>query len=317
MNKRFLLALAGAVFFGLISIYAAKFYLEQRVNQTKSQQETVIVIAATDIPLGTKIEPQQVTVVRYPKELLPDQVMVRESEVVGRVSVADIPARTPVLSRQLAGPGSLPGLSGVTPSGMRAVSVRVDEASSVGGFVSPGTYVDVIAILQPQLDGARQVSKVILQKVRVLAGGQQMRNNSDSKPALVNTVTLEVTPAQAEKLKLAEAEGRLQLSIRNATDMVIEKTPGATRRDVLSDVSLEQRAVEGTRGGGGRVPMASGQTSPQMPSSQPPAWIINTGAAPATAAAPAAVKRPAPAGPSRPSIELIEGAKRTRVEMVP
>ena len=86
---------------------------------------------------------------------------------------------------------------------------------------------------------------------------------------------------------------------------------------VLSDVSLEQRAVEGTRGGGGRVPMASGQTSPQMPSSQPPAWIINTGAAPATAAAPAAVKRPAPAGPSRPSIELIEGAKRTRVEMVP
>ena len=114
MNKRFLLALAGAVFFGLVSIYAAKFYLEQRVTQAKLQQETGVVIASTDIPLGTKIEAQHITVVRYPKELLPDQAMVQENEVIGRVSIADIPARTPVLGRQLSGLGAQPGLSGIT-----------------------------------------------------------------------------------------------------------------------------------------------------------------------------------------------------------
>lgn len=223
MNRRFLLALAGAVFFGLLSIYAAQIYLRNRVNQEISQQETNVVIATTDIPLGTKIEETQIQVVPYPKKLLPEKAMIRRDEVIGRVAVTDITAKTPIIDRQLSGLGAQPGLSGVTPAGMRAVSVRVDEASSVGGFVAPGSYVDVIAIMTPQIDGAKQVSKVILQKVRVMAGGQQMQTKPDGKPALVNTVTLEVTPGQAEKLKLAEAEGRLQLSIRNATDQIIEQ----------------------------------------------------------------------------------------------
>ncbi|MBK8314949.1 MAG: Flp pilus assembly protein CpaB [Acidobacteria bacterium] len=242
MNRRFLLALAGAVFFGLLSIYAAQIYLKNRVNQERSEQETNVVIASTDIPLGTQINEQQVQVVRYPKSLLPEKAMGRKEEVIGRVSIADISARTPIIDRQLAGIGAQPGLSGVTPSGMRAVAVRVDEASSVAGFVAPGTYVDVIAIPQRQTDGARQVSKEILRKVRVRAGGQQMQTKADGKSALVNTVTLEETLSQAEQLKPAQAEGRLQLSIRNATDQIIERPlapPGVT----CSMISLWNRGL--------------------------------------------------------------------------
>ena len=307
MNKRFLLALAGAVFFGLVSIYAAKFYLESRLNQARVRQQQGVVAAAVDIAPGTRIEPQHITVTQYPRELLPEQAMIQQSEVLGRVAIAEIPARMPVLSRYLAGVGAQPGISGVTAAGMRAVSVRVDEASSVGGFVSPGTYVDVIAIMQPQLEGARQVSKVILQKVRVLAGGQQMQNRAEGKPTLVNTVTLEVTPAQAEKLKLAEAEGRLQLSIRNATDLVIETTPGATRRDVINDVALEQRALEGARAAGS-APPRSGVSGP---TSETPARTRPT-VAPASDPAPAKKPTPAP-----PTIELIEGAKRSQIQIIP
>lgn len=304
MNRRFLLALAGAVFFGLLSIYAANIYLKNQADRVRSEQETNVVIATTDIPIGTQINEQQIQVVRYPKNLLPEKAMVDKKEVLGRVSVTDISAKTPIIDRQLSSPGAQPGLSGVTPSGMRAVSVRVDEASSVGGFVAPGTYVDVIAILQPQIDGAKQVSKVILQKVRVLAGGQQMQTKADGKPALVNTVTLEVTPAQAEKLKLAEAEGRLQLSIRNATDQIIEKTPGATRRDVINDMALEQRALEGTRNLYGGAPKA-GPTPPPLN------FYIN-GQNQGGQATP--VKK---VGPIGPTIELIKGSERTRIEMVP
>jgi pilus assembly protein CpaB len=306
MNKRFLLALAGAVFFGLVSIYAAKFYLETRLNQARVRQQQGVVAAAVDIAPGTRIESQHITVTQYPRELLPEQAMIQQSEVLGRVAIAEIPARMPVLSRYLAGVGAQPGISGVTAAGMRAVSVRVDEASSVGGFVSPGTYVDVIAIMQPQLEGARQVSKVILQKVRVLAGGQQMQNRGEGKPTLVNTVTLEVTPAQAEKLKLAEAEGRLQLSIRNATDLVIETTPGATRRDVINDVALEQRALEGARGAG-----VAPSRSVSGPTSEAPARP-RLAAAPVSDPAPARKPTPAP-----PTIELIEGAKRSQIQIVP
>jgi Flp pilus assembly protein CpaB len=162
--------------------------------------------------------------------------------------------------------------------------------------------VDVIAIMQPQLEGAKPVSKVILQKVKVLATGQKNETKSDGKAALVNTVTLETTPAQAEKLKLAEAEGRLQLSIRNTTDQIVEKTPGATKRDVLNDVALEVRAREGTRDGGGARPSAT-----------PPTINMNIQGLNPPATTPPTVRVIS----RERSIELIEGSKRTRVEMVP
>lgn len=303
MNRRFLLALAGAVFFGLLAIMAAKNYLNAKVTSDIAKTETAVVIAKTEIPRGTKIGPEHITVERYPIRLLPEGAMVKKDEVIGRVAFLDVPAKTLILDKQLAGLGAQPGLSGITAPGMRSVSVRVDEASGVAGFVAPETYVDVIAIMQPQLDGAKAVSKVILQKVKVLAGGQKMETKSDGKAALVNTVTLEVTPAQAEKLKLAEAEGRLQLSIRNGIDQIIEKTPGATKRDVINDIALENRAREGTRDGmagparaGQAPPPITFNVNPNQPATTPPTVRI--------------ISR-------EKSIELIEGSKRTRVEMVP
>lgn len=309
MNKRFLIALAGAVVFGLLSIFLAQKYLEGQAKKIRDAEQTEVVMATTEIPLGTEINGQQIQIVRYPKNLLPPGAMIRAQEVQGRVAMVNIPLKTVILNEQLASPGSAPGMSGVTAPGLRSVSVRVDEASSVAGFVVPGAYVDVIAIMQPQLEGARPVSKVILQKVKVLAGGQRMETKSDGKPAQYNTVTLEVTPAQAEKLKLAESEGRLQLSIRNTTDQLVEKTPGATRRDVLADIALEQRALEGTRNYSGAA--KPGATPPpfsfninypqgQQQQQQQPQQIP--------------VKK---VGPIGPTIELIQGSKRERIEMMP
>lgn len=305
MNRRFFLALAGAVVFGLLAIFLAQKYVLQKAEQIKTQNETTVVVATADIPLGTEITGQQVTLARFDKSLIPEGAILKRDEVVGRVATTDITSKMVILGKQLSGVGTLPGMSGIITEGMRSVSVRVDEASGVAGFISPGTYVDVIAIMTPQLDGAKPVSKVVLQKVRVLAGGQKMETTKDGKPALVNTVTMELTPAQAEKVKLAESEGKLQLSIRNATDQDLPKTPGATKRDVLDDVALERRALEGTRQG-------AGSAAPRpMPTIQP--WtIINNPA-----------QQQQPQGPPlkkvnmEKTIELIEGTKRSRVEMVP
>ena len=308
MNRRFLIALAGAVVFGLLAIYLAQVYLQQRTERIIAEKETKVIIANMDIPLGTKINAEQVREVSYPKELVPEGAMRKKDEVVDRVTLANITAKTLVLGAQLAGPGALPGLPGIINEGMRSVSVRVDEASGVAGFIAPGTYVDVIAIMSPQLEGAKPVSKVILQKVRVLAGGQQMETKKDGKPALVNTVTLELTPPQSEKIKLAESEGRLQLSIRNTTDQELPKTPGATKRDVLDDIALERRALEGTRqpyGGIARptttpppfpaINVYGNQPQQQQQVVQPQVKKVNL----------------------EKTIELIEGSKRSRVEMVP
>ncbi|MBI3230905.1 MAG: Flp pilus assembly protein CpaB [Burkholderiales bacterium] len=304
MNRRFFLALAGAIVFGLLAIFLAQKYVTQQAERIKNQDKVDVIVATADVPLGTEINAQQIRTVKYDKTLIPEGVMRTEKEVLGRVTTTDIPKNTVVLSRQLAGLGAKPGLESLVTEGMRSVSVRVDEASGVAGFISPGTYVDVIAIMAPQLEGAKPVSKVILQKVRVLAGGQKMETSKDGKPALVNTVTMELTPGQAEKVKLAESEGKLQLSIRNATDQDLPKTPGATKRDVLDDIALERRALEGTKQSAGGAPRP-------MPTIQP--WTIN-------------VNNPNQQQPQGPqvkkvnlekTIELIEGVKRSRVEMVP
>lgn len=304
MNRRFLIALAGAVVFGLLAIFLAQKYVTQRVQQKIAEEETNVVIAAADIPLGTEINAQQVTLARFKRNLIPEGAMLKKEEVIGRVTTADISARMVMTGKQLAGLGAQPGMPGIVTEGMRSVSVRVDEASGVAGFIAPGTYVDVIAIMAPQLDGAKPVSKVILQKIRILAGGQKMETNKEGKPALVNTVTMELTPGQAEKVKLAEAEGKLQLSIRNATDQDLPKTPGATKRDVLDDIALERRSLEGTKQSAGGAP---------RPLPTIPPWTIN-------------VNNPNQQQPQGPqvkkvnlekTIELIEGTKRSRVEMVP
>ncbi len=305
MNRRFLIALAGAIVFGLLAIFLAQKYVTQRVQQKIAEEETNVVVAAADIPLGTEINAQQVSLARFKRNLIPEGAMLKREEVIGRVTTADISGKMVILGKQLAGIGALPGLSGTITEGMRSVSVRVDEASGVAGFVSPGAYVDVIAIMSPQLEGAKPVSKVILQKVRVLASGQKNETNKDGKPALVNTVTMELTPAQAEKVKLAEAEGKLQLSIRNSTDQDLPKTPGATKRDVLDDLALEQRSLIGTRQG-------AGSSARPMPTVQP--WTINLNNP---------NQQQQPQGPPvkkvnlEKTIELIEGTKRSRIEMVP
>ncbi|MFN0111473.1 MAG: Flp pilus assembly protein CpaB, partial [Blastocatellia bacterium] len=119
MNRRFLIALAGAVVFGLLAIFLAQKYVTQRVQQRIAQDETTVIIATVDIPQGTQITPQQITLARFKRELVPEGAMRTEKEVTDRVSVSDIAARTVVTGKQLAGLGAKPGLESIVKEGMR------------------------------------------------------------------------------------------------------------------------------------------------------------------------------------------------------
>ncbi len=299
MDRRFWMAVAGALCCGLLLTQATRQYLQTRLNEQQGEELTEVVVALSDIPLGSEIGPEQVGLVKYPKHLLSPESVFEKQAVLRRVVVAEIPALMPVLSRHLAAPGTPLGLSGLLKPGLRAVAVRVDETSGnaevdeTNGY--SGSYVDVIAIMPPPVENAKPVSKMILQNIRVLAGGNPTQTR---KTAWGKVVWLEVTPVQAEKLKLAEAEGRLLLSIRNAADRVVEATPGATRRDVLADAALEARAA-------GDPPRKSAalrttRQRPTLPSA--------TGTPVVPLGAPLVEK-------NGPSVELLEGRKRTRVEI--
>lgn len=299
MDRRFWIAVAGALCCGLLLMQAVQHYLQTRLNEQQTQVLTEVVIALEDIPLGTEIRSHQVSLVKYPKNLLSPEFVFEKQLVIKRVAVTEIPALTPVLNRYLAVPGTPAGLSGLLKPGWRAVAVRVDEANGhpelneTSGY--PGSFVDVIAIMPPPLENAKPVSKMILQNIRVLAGGNSLQTR---KTIWGKVVWLEVTPVQAEKLKLAEAEGRLQLSIRNVSDQLVATTPGATRRDVLADAALEARAAIS-------APRKMSELRPFQPRPHLPK-------APETPLAPADVQTSEKNGLS---VELIEGRKRTRVEI--
>lgn len=299
MDRRFWMAVVGALCCGLLLTQAVRQYLQTSLAKRSAEELTEVVVALSDIPLGSEISPEQVGLVKYPKSLISSESVFEKQTVVRRVAVAEIPALTPVLNRYLAAPGTPLGLSGLLKPGLRAVAVRVDETS---GNVElnettnySGSYVDVIAIMPPPLENAKPVSKMILQNIRCLAGGNAAQTR---KTVWGKVVWLEVTPAQAEKLKLAEAEGRLQLSLRNASDRLVEATPGATRRDVLADAALEERAASDPP-----RKAATLRTSPQR---------LTLPKATSTPVAPGSAP---PVEKNGPSVELIEGRKRTRVEI--
>ena len=119
------------------------------------------------------------------------------------------------------GGGGRCGLPATIPEGMRALSVAVNDVVGVAGFVIPGTMVDVLVtgqIGEGRGSGSKNVTRTILENVRVLAAGQKVEQDREGKPQTVPVITLLVSPEDAAKLTMASTEGKIQLSLRNTVD---------------------------------------------------------------------------------------------------
>ena len=175
-----------------------------------------IVVAKVNIPVGSRIVPEQLTVARFPRNVPEGAFAVVDDRLVGRIVVASISSREPVTESRLAPEGAAAGvLSAVIPEGYRAITVTVDEVVGVSAFVMPGTLVDIVVLISlPKSTGqADMVSKIILQNVKVLASGQNIDKPKNDREVgrSIGAVTLQVTPEQSEKIALASSEGKLQL----------------------------------------------------------------------------------------------------------
>lgn len=225
MSRQGLIVLGLALVLGLV----AAFYLHRWIktqNEIAANSETQkIVVAARPISPAQHITTEQVTLADWPKRLVPDKSFSKLDAVVDRVSRVDVVPGMPIVESLLAPVGSPAGLAAKIPEGRRAMTVKVDEVIGVAGFVAPGTYVDVVATVMRGGFEDESTSRIILQRVKVLASGTQIENKKDGSPVEVNTVTLEVEPEQAEILALASNAGKLQLVMRNSADEQQEENP--------------------------------------------------------------------------------------------
>ena len=119
------------------------------------------------------------------------------------------------------------------------MTVRVNDVVGVAGFALPGNYVDIMVNTQDEENRSetksnkdRSISKIVLERILVLAVAQES-NRDATKPKVVNAVTLEVAPQQAEKLDLARSVGTLSLVLRNQVDPNLGETDGATKTSLL------------------------------------------------------------------------------------
>jgi len=190
--------LAGlAAMLASVMVYSALKRREAEVQNAMSHNVEVVV-AAMDLPLGTKIEVGEVKTARWSADSLPEGSYTDPRQVIGSFVKNSLVANEPIVQSKLFTGDKTAGVMPLLiPFGMRAVSVPVDEVSDVAGFVLPHTRVDVLVATQEGSGGGdKAFSKVILQNVEVLAVAQEVEQKKD-EPQIVKVVTLLVTPQES------------------------------------------------------------------------------------------------------------------------
>lgn len=184
-----------------------------------------VVVAATDIVLGARIEERDLKIIRLQSSDLPPVYYADKAKIIGRGVVLPIGRGDLILPNKLAGENAGSGLPALIPPGMRAVSVRVNEVVGVAGFVQPGTRVDVL--LTGNASGGEQQTTTVLKNVAVIAAGQKLDRSSSGESQMSPVITLLVSPDDAQRLTLASMDGRIQLALRNPLDTRQDDLPAA------------------------------------------------------------------------------------------
>jgi pilus assembly protein CpaB len=238
MNRSRLLVFGAlALTLGLaVSTYMYRY--AQAIARVPSEPMIDVMVASNDLQLGARIETSDIRIVHVPLNVLPPNSPRKMVEVIGRAVVLPIPKGQFILLPELADENAGSGLPSLIPSDMRAISVRVNDVTSVAGFVTPGTRVDVFTTATR--NGEAQTIRV-LQNVAVLATGHTIERNRRGEAQGASVATLLVGISDAEKLILASNEGRIQLALRNPVDTRPGETDrGQTMRQLYSESEVTE-----------------------------------------------------------------------------
>ncbi len=243
-NKRAFVMLAVAILFGVAAVALAWTWLQAQAKANSNR----VVVATTDVGRGQRLTPEMLKLAERPAKDMPKGTFTDATQLSERVLKVNLAPGEIITEAKLAPHGTMGGMSALISEGKRAITVRVNDVIGVAGFALPGNYVDVIVHTEREApDGERvqrgtlSVSKIVLERILVLAVAQEV-SRDETKPKVVNAVTLEVTPEQAENLDLARGVGTLSLALRNQVDATLPKTAGATKSTLLDE--LEQIAAK-------------------------------------------------------------------------
>lgn len=209
------------VAFGIawLSATLLSWWVYKKSTAPESRDLVYAVAAAQDLPIGKRIQQDNLKLVTLDRKDLPKGAFLKIPDAVDRAVSVPVAANELVLSGKLAVKGSGEGLTALIEPGTRAISVQVNEISGVSGFIQPGTRVDIL--FTRVFSNGDAATTTILQNVKVIAYGRQLDPGARVDPrdtSRPTVATLLVSQEQAEKLVLAEQRGRIQLALRNSLD---------------------------------------------------------------------------------------------------
>jgi len=225
MNIRTLATLAVAILLGLIAVVLVRGYIGgaqgkagQGVGGPAAPGQPVVV-ASGPIPRGAALDAKSLKVVIYPAESVPPGAFHTIADVTmtgpnARLALRSFVPGEPLLAPSVSGPGGKLTLSSAMTNGMRAVALRSSDVAGVGGFILPGDRVDIL-LTRSVGDGG--VTQVLAENILVL-GVDQSNNDEADKPVVARTLTVEVTPEQAQTISLAQSVGSISLTLRQVSD---------------------------------------------------------------------------------------------------
>lgn len=202
---------------------------------TVEENSVLAVVVSEDTPAWQAISIDQLSLVSVPEQLVPEDFIEALEPLIGQYAQVDLFAGEILLSSRVSPQMPSAMLANRLKTGMRAMTVRINDVSGVAGFVQPGSRVDVIA-------NERNSSRMLLSNREVLAIDQAttMQNN---EPVIARTATLAVTPSEATQLAGAIDDSALFLALRNSDEPELKPAPKPAPTGLILQRGLEGRWV--------------------------------------------------------------------------
>lgn len=234
-------AILAATFAAIGILVFALNGFDKNVEATQPQSaepEEMIYVPTPSRPIarGERIATAEFLSTPWPRARLSNEYLSDLTTLHGAVALTSLPPHLPIPKAAIGidvqdGNAVIEGI----PSGMRAITVKVDAESAVEGWARSGSYVDVILLRSGPDDQAGMIAKVIAENVRILSAGRSTEplQGQTSAPRAPTTVTMLVTQEDALTIKTASSIGKLTFSLRGAGDERPTFAKAVHQKDIL------------------------------------------------------------------------------------
>lgn len=265
---------------GIVIAVGTALSLKSRMSAEEAKSETKVLVAAADIAAGSFVRADyHLGMADWPEKNITESMLTSATttptDFEGAVARRSIAKGEAITKSTLVKSSEGGFLSAVLEPGKRAVSIAVDATSGNAGFIFPGDKVDLLLTHQIQVgQQTERASETFIEDVRVLAVDQSL-DNPENKAMLAKTVTLEVTPKEAEEINVAKDLGKISLSLRSLArnldgaeaapenmDEVLQSADGLMPESGVTRDTDVSRVITAPDAAGSRVRLIRGSEQP-------------------------------------------------------